>query len=66
MLQRRYTQASGLGPMRLIGGLLGRGVAKRVKDTLQPQRDCATVRLPAAAASPASSGSGFGIGEDFF
>jgi hypothetical protein len=31
-------KATGLNPMRLIGGLLGKGVAKRVTDTLQPQR----------------------------
>ena len=48
---------------------LGKGVAKRVTDTLQPQRDCATVRLPAAVSAPgggASGGAGgaFGIGEE--
>jgi hypothetical protein len=37
--------------------LLGKGVTKRVTDTLQPQRDCATVRLPAA-----TGGGGAGLG----
>ena len=52
--------ASGLNPMRLIGGLLGKGVAKRVTDTLQPHRDCATIRLPAAMTGGAAGGGGGG------